>query len=178
MAPLRHEAATGAPRFVNGPGRADYHAVARRLYRNRSLISQATVAIAALVSIPVFAQVDPGYGDETSLEDVAVEDVDDAELSELFNGHAATGIASQQPIEFIEWFATDQGEQVTVRTEEETVVLNDSVEIVDAVRHDRRRPLAAEFQHPSESDPDKIRRERNQERSQNHHDTTIYGVTD
>ncbi len=64
------------------------------------------------------------------------EDTADAsgdELESFFNGHVATGLASQEPLEHIKWFVTDDGEKVTVSEEDGTIVLNDSVEVVDAI---------------------------------------------
>ncbi len=67
------------------------------------------------------------------LNDQAGEEVSAEQLKSLFEGHLAKGIASREPLEYIEWFATESGEKITVSTEDDAVILNDSVEVVDAI---------------------------------------------
>ncbi|TVQ96386.1 MAG: fasciclin domain-containing protein [Spirochaetaceae bacterium] len=67
------------------------------------------------------------------LGQIAAGDVSEAELQSLFNRHVATGLASREPIEFIDWFVTDDGEQVSVSVEDDTVLLNDSATVVEAI---------------------------------------------
>ncbi len=70
---------------------------------------------------------------DEALEQIDSEEISGVELQSLFNRHVATGLASREPIEFIEWFITDDGEQVTVSVEDDSVVLNDSATVIEAI---------------------------------------------
>ena len=70
---------------------------------------------------------------DEALDQIDSEEISAVELQSLFSRHVATGLASREPIEFIEWFVTDDGQQVTVSVEDDTVVLNDSVTVVEAI---------------------------------------------
>lgn len=61
------------------------------------------------------------------------DDISGEELESLFKSHTATGLASQEPLEYIQWFVTENGERVTVSKEDDTLILNDSVEVVEAI---------------------------------------------
>ena len=131
------------------------------------------VILVAFVFAPVYAQVEPGDGDETALdviadhedtslayeafgdefadyldgedqiaffaptdealEELETDDVSVDELQALFTRHATTGLAAQYPIEFIEWFGTMDGAENEVAVEDDTVIINDSAEIVEAI---------------------------------------------
>ncbi len=132
------------------------------------------IALAALVLMPLTAQVQPGDAeDKTALDvieeheeltitydlfapefgefldgeeqlalfaptDEVLEGVDAEELSyeeieSLFHRHMTTGIATEYPIEFIEWFGTADGAEIAVYVEDETVTLNDVAAVVEAI---------------------------------------------
>ncbi len=55
------------------------------------------------------------------------------EIVDMFNAHVAMGIATQHRIELITWFRTVDGERVDVTVDDDTVILNDDVEVVEAV---------------------------------------------
>lgn len=78
-----------------------------------------TVLVFLLVSLPVSAQViEPG----------------DAEEKEAFvERQLSTGLAAKEPIEFIEWFVTEDGKRTMVSKKNGDVVLDDSTYIVDAI---------------------------------------------
>lgn len=62
------------------------------------------------------------------------EEVSEEEIRALYERHVATGLASQEPIEWIEWFATVDGQRITVTVQEDgTVLLNDTVSIIEAI---------------------------------------------
>ncbi len=67
------------------------------------------------------------------IAELDTDDVSAADLEALFESHVATGIASREPIEFIEWFVTVNGERVTVTVEDGTVWLNDTAVVIDAI---------------------------------------------
>lgn len=133
-----------------------------------------TIFLTAALVTPMFAQVQPGEGDDmTVLEiianhddtsvayelfgseyeefldgddslalfvprDEALEDLDLDEMAALdretlFRRHITSGLASESPIEFIEWFGTADGEQITVTVDDDTVVLNDRATVVEAI---------------------------------------------
>ncbi len=70
---------------------------------------------------------------DDALDGIEAADLSPEELQELFNSHVAFGIASHEPIEFIEWFATADETEVDVEQEDDEVVLNGEVEIEDAI---------------------------------------------
>lgn len=78
-------------------------------------------------NVAFFAPEDEVLNEQTG-EEVSAE-----QLKSLFESHLAKGIASQEPLEYIEWFATESGEKITVSTEDDAVILNDSVEVVDVM---------------------------------------------
>jgi uncharacterized surface protein with fasciclin (FAS1) repeats len=68
------------------------------------------------------------------LEGMAREDLSDEEIRSLYERHVATGLASEEPIEFIESFATVDGQMISVTVEEDgTVVLNGTARIVEVI---------------------------------------------
>jgi uncharacterized surface protein with fasciclin (FAS1) repeats len=71
----------------------------------------------------VFAQIDR-ESDEVSEE----------EIRALYERHVATGLASREPIEWIEWFTTLDGQRITVTVQDDgTVLLNDTTRIIEAI---------------------------------------------
>lgn len=68
-----------------------------------------------------------------ALEDLDVDEISALDRETLFRRHLATGLASRSPIEFIEWFATADGEQISVTVDDDTVVLNDRAIVVEAI---------------------------------------------
>ncbi|TVR93415.1 MAG: hypothetical protein EA428_02130 [Spirochaetaceae bacterium] len=67
------------------------------------------------------------------LEDVAVDELSEGEIAELFNRHSASGLASTTSVEWIDWFATSDGEQVSVERDDESILLNGSVAVLEAI---------------------------------------------
>lgn len=55
------------------------------------------------------------------------------ELEGLFQQHLSTGLAAEAPLRFIEWFATAYGEQIEVSVDGDTVILNGSIAVLDAI---------------------------------------------
>lgn len=74
---------------------------------------------------------------DDALEDVAPEELSDDEVDELFTRHVSTGLVTQAPIEFVDWFATADGERIQVALEEdgdeERVVLDEEATVIEAV---------------------------------------------
>lgn len=70
---------------------------------------------------------------DEALDQIDSEEISGVEVQTLFNQHTATGLASREPIEFIEWFVTVDGERVTVSVEDDAVILNDSVTVIEAI---------------------------------------------
>ncbi|MFO7848993.1 MAG: fasciclin domain-containing protein [Spirochaetia bacterium] len=67
------------------------------------------------------------------MEDEGIEEISGEELESLFNRHTATGLASQEPLEYVQWFVTEDGEKISVSEKDDTLVLNDSVEVIEAI---------------------------------------------
>ncbi len=67
------------------------------------------------------------------LEELGIEEASIAELQEVFTRHATTGLAAEIPIEVVEWFGTLDGSQNEVALEDDTPVINDTAEVVEAV---------------------------------------------
>jgi uncharacterized surface protein with fasciclin (FAS1) repeats len=72
------------------------------------------------------------------LEDMNAEDLSEKELESVFKRHVTSGLAAQIPIEFIDWFGTSDGEKITVSVEDDTIVLNDSVSVEEAIPTENR----------------------------------------
>ena len=71
--------------------------------------------------------------EDDALEGIDVAELSPEELQELFHSHVAFGLASHEPIEFIDWFATGDESQVDVEQEEDDVILNDDVVVEEAI---------------------------------------------
>ena len=71
---------------------------------------------------------------DEALEGMDREDLSGEEIRSLYERHVATGLASEEPIELIESFATVDGQMISVTVEEDgTVVLNGTARVVEAI---------------------------------------------
>ena len=62
------------------------------------------------------------------------EEVSEEEIRALYERHVATGLASEEPIEWIEWFATVDGQRISVTVQEDgTVLLNETTRIIETI---------------------------------------------
>ena len=70
---------------------------------------------------------------DDALDDLDADEISALDRETLFRRHISTGLASQSPIEFIEWFATADGEQIAVSVDDDAVLLNDRATVVEAI---------------------------------------------
>ncbi|MFP4643681.1 MAG: fasciclin domain-containing protein [Spirochaetales bacterium] len=70
---------------------------------------------------------------DDALEDIDADEVTSEESEELFNAHISYGIASEEPLELVEWFATGDQSEVDVETDDDDIYLEDEIAVEDAV---------------------------------------------
>lgn len=68
---------------------------------------------------------------DKSLQRGDVANMSEEEKEAFVKRHMATGLVSKEPIEFIEWFVTEDGNRVMVSEKDDAVILNDSVSIIE-----------------------------------------------
>ena len=68
------------------------------------------------------------------LEGMDRENLSEEEIAALYERHVATGLASEEPIEFIESFSTVDGQMITVTVEEDgTVMLDGTARVIEVI---------------------------------------------
>jgi hypothetical protein len=71
---------------------------------------------------------------DDALDGMDRENLSDEEIRSLYERHVATGLASEEPIEFIESFATLDGQMITVTVEDDgTVMLNGTARVIEVI---------------------------------------------
>lgn len=78
-------------------------------------------------SVALFVPTD----DSLKSEDVA--NISEEKQEEFLKSHTTKGLASKEPLEYVEWFGTESGDKITVSSQDDEVVLNDSISIVEAI---------------------------------------------